>query len=372
MTRTARRLLLLILLSSPPVAGQVPGPAPESGSLAVPGGVAGLARALDVSEDLPGSRVLLTAIRLLWEAPEGVDPASDGRRARVLEYLRGVDDVRVGPAATPEDRVPAFLPPETWLTIPGDAVARQASPFVAILADRRTALLYHGIASLDAPTLEYLVAHPNLLQQVSEDRHAAIFATFGRSLRVREGVLLVPGGADAVPLWEEVAGARASDPGAFIPRLLGRDGGRLALLYDGIAHLDEDARRFALGLALPAGQRRARFRAFYDAAGAALSRWQPDKRPFERLPFDAVHLLLSMTFGATGAPAGPSALPFWKAVFDPRPLSAGELDAAVTGQDAPLDAAALVELVAVGDPVERQERTTTYLFAQRVFPAPAA
>lgn len=92
---------------------------------------------------------MLTAARLLWENPEGTDRESDRRRARVLEYLRRVDAVTPASDAGPGDVVPSFIPREAWAALLSDVSPGPSSLFTRILGNRRAALLYHGIASLD-------------------------------------------------------------------------------------------------------------------------------------------------------------------------------------------------------------------------------
>lgn len=335
----------------------------EPPGLAVPGGLGSLAGALNLADNLPRARVMLTAIRILWEVPEGVDPAADRRRASILEYLRAA------PPPAPGDEVPGFLPEASWSRVLKEVGAAGPSPFAAILANRRAALLYHGVASLDAPTRQYLADHPKLLEALARSNRAALFATFGRAFRIREGRLEVPGGAEAGALWEAVAGESLAQPEAFIPRALDRNGGRFVLLFDGLAQLDEPARRFALGLRFSPSRRLERFLAFYEAAGAALRTWQPERRPFERVPFDAVHLLLSTRFEPDGQLGGPPWPPLWRAVFDP--VVDAETALASLGNEDTCDAAKMIEMVSVPDAAERERRARTWLFGHRVFRQPA-
>ena len=332
--------------------------------LAVPGGLAPLAGALEVSDRLPRARVMLTAIRILWEVPEGVDPAADRRRAAILEYLRTASQE---PASA--DEVPGFLPEASWSLVLKEVGAAGPSPLAAILSNRRAALLYYGVASLDAATRQYLADHPKLLEAIARADRAALFATFGRAFQVRAGRVEAPGGAEAAALWEAVAGESLAQPEAFIPRALDRNGGRFMLLFDGVAQLDEPARRFALGLRFSPSRRLERFQAFYEAAGLALRTWQPQRRPFERVPFDAVHLLLSTRFEPDGQVAGPPWPPLWRAVFDP--VVDAETALASLGNEDTCDAAKMVEMVSVADAAERERRARTWLLGQRVFRQPA-
>lgn len=360
-------LVALSLLVAAPVSAQLPAAESATPVLSVPGGLPLLARTLGAGEQLPASRVLLTAVRVLWEAPEGADRDVDRRRGEVLASLRGAAAPAPGKTA---DGVPAFLPLETWALIlrqPGD---RRDSLLTEILGTRHAALLYYGVASLDAATRAYLAAHPDLLLHLAADDRVGVFATFGRSLRVSNGRIEVPGGAEAVPLWEDLAGERVTNPAGFMRTVLDKDGGRLALLYDGLAHVDDATQRFALGRQLPAGERADRFRKLYDASAAALSTWDPRKRPFERMPFDVVHLFLSMRAGPDGVPAAPRWRRLWEKALDggavPDAVQWGK--GGVEG-DGVLDAAALVELVAVQASGVRRERAEAWLFAGRVFPS---
>jgi hypothetical protein len=360
-----------------PAAASPAAPVPD---IKVPGGAAAFAGIVGLSPEMPRARILPTAIRVLWEAPEGADPAADRQRARVLGYLRQLAATERARARTAEvpaagdagDTVPGLLPPATWLAIlPGES-DWNGCLFAAIVGTRRGALLYHGLAAVDERTRAFLAGHADLLKELIADKRVGIFATLGGSLRIDNGRLVVPGGANAVPLWEAAVDERSTDLPAFVARLYARDSGRLALLYDGVAHLEPAAQRFALSLDVPAagGQRVDRFRAFCDAAGEALGRWKPADRPFERSPYDAVHLLLSTPFTHEGQPAGPSWPTLWESVF------ASFLDAdeeAVLGKLVVpaadrFDAAELVKRVAVGDAVARRERAETWFFAARVFP----
>jgi len=186
-----------------------------------------------------------------------------------------------------------------------------------------------------------------------------------------QGAVEVPGGSVAAPLWEAVAGSRAADPAEFISRVLTKDEGRLALLYDGVAHLGAGGQRFALGLHLPTAARVERFKAFYESAGAALRNWRPRYRPFQREPFDAVHLLIAMNVTPGGELAGPAWPAFWQAAFDwlVRPEQWPKPGALEDGR--PLDVARVLELILVTDAEERAHRSGMWLFAQRVFQRPA-
>jgi hypothetical protein len=361
------------------VAGQVAGRTAPIPDLPVPGGLAAFARAAGLSPDTPRARLLTTAIRVVWDRTAGSDPAgADRRRNAVLAYLRQVAGAEraskapgSGRAPVPgAETLPGLLPAEAWGAVLPKGDEYDGCLFAAIVASRRGALLYHGLAALDESTRVFLAAHPDLLNEIAAERRVGVFATMGRSLRVESGRLLVPGGADAVPAWEALAVEKTTDVPAFILRLLTKDGGRLAWLYDAVAHLEPGARRFVLSPADSSthGNRVEHFRAFYDAASAAVENWRPSDRPFEREPYDAVQLLLSTAFSADGRLLGPAWADLWEGVFNGLANADEEIVMGRrSGAGERLDAVELVKRVCVADVVVRRARVQQWLFANRVF-----
>lgn len=341
--------------------------------LPVPGGTAALARVAGIDPSIPRARIVLAAIRAIHESPEGTDAAADARRRRVAEYLKQLGAPSQRPLAPPDDGVPLPLRADAWSKVPGAVPDRRASLLELILGNRHAALAYYGLSAMDEPTRAFLAASPAGLESVFDPKRAAVLALHGRSLRVRGTRIDVPGGQPAVALWEAVVGAPVTDPTLFISRVLGKDQGRLALLYDVAAHLETPAQSFVLGLADPDSARRTeRFNALYRASAAALVAWDPGARPFDRVMFDAAHFLAQMEMLPNGRPAGPASRSFWEAAFaaggasnQPTPVRAAE-----TTQDL-VDAAWLTEQVCVTNTARRRERAEQWGFAQRTFPAPA-
>lgn len=417
--------------------------------LDVPGGSEGLAQVLGISPGASCARTLLTAIRVMWQAPPAQDRAAARRVRDTREYLeavaaferaraafgqapaslasagdptasaavRALADALGGVAHRGEhawqitlDRAPTAARRRRWLAAAGLAAdelvarlnARQAvalrlrggvaplpfgpelwrrvlkppealrgSPFASILGDRRAALLYLGAVALDADTQAFVADVPALADLLYTDLAAATFALCGRSLHVKGGRLVLPGGDDAAGLWEAVVGASAGDAPGFTAWLFSRDEGRVALLHDAIAHLDGAALRFALGLDEPdAARRRGQFVELARIAAVPLAGWDPRTRPFERVAFDVAHLLTRMRMAGNGRPSGPLSDRFWRAAFagDDIP-AAGRFDALGEGPD--LDAAGLLGMITVANTATRRGRAEAWMFAQRVFPSPA-
>ena len=265
--------------------------------------------------------------------------------------------------------MPLPLDPGIWR----ETILQQPVPdrqlVAAILDDRRAALLYHGLAALDDETLAWLGPDRETLLQVRQQ--AALFATFGRSIHVRGGRVLVPGGSDAEPLWTALTGVDPGRPAAFVQRIFRDDDGKLALLYDAIAHLDAPRQRFALGLHLPASSRDDRLRALLEAF--ADSRWQPSVHPFSRPLLDGSVLLSTIAVNERGEPSGPMVRRIWERVFHNDttidvPFTAVEPgEAARDGEAAPIDAAWLAARISRVPFTLGRRRLDTILFAQRVF-----
>ena len=260
--------------------------------------------------------------------------------ARQRENLRAA---LLAAPVTPGETVPLPLDASIWRETLLQRQVPDNQIIAAILSDRSTALLYHGLAGLDDETLAWLGPERDTLRHLL--RHAGAFGVFGPSVRVQAGRVVVPGGADAEPMWQALVGADPARPSAFVRRLFGDESGVLAWFYDAIAHLDEPTLQFATSAALPEPARVERVRALFEVFERVGQDWQPEKQPFSRRPFDPA-LTLARHSGQRGWHAARAA-PAWtvgarfrlrrQAFYDWRECCA------TTGFDsAPIDAAWLL------------------------------
>ena len=303
--------------------------------------------------------------------------APDVRRREVMEaagldiqaLLRAVNAGAGATPALPADEVPMPLPPASWDWIAHPPDRMSGCLMTLLLSDRRSALLYYGLSSADAPTRSFLATSRDLLVGLSSDSRLGVIATVGRSIKVQDGRVEVPGGAGAVASWESLAGAPVMDASRFILALTGRDDGRLALFYDTVSHLDRPMQAVVLGDGpAPESSRIDRLRRVYRAFALTLDNWDVGTRPFMRVTDDAGQLLLRTRAESTGVLAPPSGGRFWEAVFESGEITSGAPRLAnATGDDEALDPAAMIGLVCVSDTVERARRVDTWLFAHRVF-----
>jgi hypothetical protein len=242
----------------------------------------------------------------------------------------------------------------------------------AILRYRSAALLYYGLCALDDDTLQWIAANRSALVHIR--KYPEVFAAFGRSLHIRDGRIIIGGGTDAEVLWRSAIGIDPARPDAFIERVIAGDG-RLAFLYDVLAHLDDAHRRFALGLQFSGASREARLRSLFTVFATAAPEWRVAERPFARPPLDGAILLSTIGVTASGRPVPPLTRRLWDRVFRADDLndvvyeeiSDAEVRA-VTGSlvlDAPWLADRILRVpYAIG-----RRRLVTLLFAQRVFHA---
>ena len=275
-----------------------------------------------------------------------------------VEQLNAGETVRIH---VPSDTVPVPLAPDLWTS----AVLRRRVPreqlVPAILADRRGALVYHGLMALDDETLAYLAGRVPLLSALSEHSPGAL-AQWGRAIHVANGRVQIPGGADAAALWAKVAGQAPADADRFIRGLLSRDGGRAAYFYDVVAHLDPARQAFALGATL-ARDRADRFGALYANFAATNALDLRGAWPVVRHPVDPGAVLAHVQAAADGRMAPPASRALWEAALSRSPQACS----AVAGQGGDTDAAWLTERIEREFPEKRAESLAAVAFAQRVF-----
>jgi hypothetical protein len=298
-------------------------------------------------------------IRLIYGRSE---PQAERARRILPRFLRT--------AELGGERVPLPLTPDIWRNVILGAGTADHALVSAILQDRTAALVYYGLSALDADTLRWVAADRSTLLHFR--KHPEICAVFGRSIRVRDGHVIVPGGRDAEALWQSIVGADPAHATEFVERVMSGDG-RLAFLYDVIAHLDDAPRRFALGLELSVGLREPRLRSLLSAFTAAAPEWRVVDRPFGRPPLDGAILLSTVHVTSSGTAVPPLSRRLWDRVFRSDDLNDVRYEEISDGELRAVSGLLLVDASWLADRILRvpyaigRRRLETFLFGQRVF-----
>src|SRR4029453_6385379 len=133
--------------------------------------------------------------------------------------LRIVSDYFAKAPATGDEVVPIPLAASVWRSqILANAPADDRNLLGAILANRRASLLAYGLMGVDAETLTAIGSDVILLRRLYE-QHATTFAAFSPNLRVKNGVVVLPGGPDLQPLWQVLVQTPFTNPRDAIPEL---------------------------------------------------------------------------------------------------------------------------------------------------------
>lgn len=205
--------------------------------------------------------------------------------------------------AYPATRIPILFHENDWLSLV-PARERPGETLIDLLMnDESVDRLYSALAALDPETRLALYRSPGLKRLLF---YAPALDFYGSRICVRDGAVVVPGGAAAEQSWQELVGASPKSPGAFVNRLLAKDQGLLVSYFDALARvsLEQQAR-------LTQGDRLVRLYYAYRAgnSGAYIT-----TGVFPRN--SALLLLLTrMQWDAAGEPLIPGSLGVWQEIF---------------------------------------------------------
>jgi hypothetical protein len=374
----APRLLRLIvavtagwILAAPAEAREPDPHVPSPGALheiPLPGGVQAAMDALGVPGVPDRAHFLPDTIRRQFQTLRRSDPPGERALTNLLAHL----DAAATSGGAPTDTIPLPLPPRLWIDVILDGDATEETLAASILRSSHAALLYQGLLSLDDETRDWLEGRPAFVKALAV-RSAALFATAAPGVRVRDGVIELPGGPTAAPVWEALVGRAADRPEEFLRALLAPGQGRLAYFVWAMSQLSASQVSHAMGLdeATPAGRVGAarRLLGVFERLGWD---WRVEDRPFWRPALDPALLAAELASDADGRPVTPGTREFWHIVFADRgrarlqPVSDDDARAAVSGT--PADFAWLCEQIFDGTAVSPESRYHLVLFASRLVP----
>ena len=205
---------------------------------------------------------------------------------------------------------------------------KQSGDFLeAFLGDPAMCRLYLGLSKLDAETADELrkaIPMPRLKS------YAHVLDFFGAMFEIRNGKAVVPGGARSDGAWAELVGVSPDQGAAFFDKLLAKDDGWLASLYDSLARMSGPVKDY---LTDPPRMKR-----FYAAVRGRVTSPGP-ARPVFRSNADMMLLTTRLRVDATGRPVIPGNLEVWKNLFITHPHGKydGKLTKAASGWKDPDD-----------------------------------
>lgn len=196
--------------------------------------------------------------------------------------------------------VPVLYGSDYWLS----PKEKGAGDFIdAFLSDPSLCRLYLGLSKLDRNTAEELRrAMP--VQRLRAYAHVLDF--FGAMFEIRNGKAVVPGGQRAAAAWNDLVGVSPDKGALFFEKLLSRDDGWLASLYDALARMNGPAKAY---LTEPARMKR-----FYNAVKGRITSPGP-ARPVFRSNADMMLLTTRLQLDANGKPHIPGSIEVWRELF---------------------------------------------------------
>jgi hypothetical protein len=204
--------------------------------------------------------------------------------------------------AYPGSHIPVFFGEDAWIDA-GINKDKDRGNFVdSLIDDPQLARLYWAFAHLDPETRATLYQSVGLSKLVP---HSAVLDFYGGHLSIRNGHVIVPGGADAEQVWQNIVGVGPDSPAEFVLHLLAKDRGWMAAYFDSVSSVK---RRQQLYFTDPR-----RIKLFYEALRSA-DNMEATKGVFRPAPGLLV-LVTLLQFDENGAPRVPGNIEVWKNIL---------------------------------------------------------
>lgn len=200
--------------------------------------------------------------------------------------------------------------PDYWIT----PKLKADGDFIdAFLADPGLCRFYLGMAKLDPETADALRTG---VSAVKLRGLAPVLDFFGGNFEIRQGKAIVPGGARSAAGWADLVGASPDKGAEFLDKLMSKDDGWLASLYDSLARIRGPVQDY---LTDPARMKR-----FYAAVRGRITTPGP-ARPVFRSNSEMMLLTTRLQVGSDGRVPIPGNLDVWRDLFARNPK--GKYDA---------------------------------------------
>ena len=196
--------------------------------------------------------------------------------------------------------VPVMFGPDYWSGPKDKDTANFIENFIS---DPSVCRLYLGFSKLDTNTAEAMKKVAGLTRLKA---YSHVLDFFGGMFEIRDGEALVPGGQRAAAGWADLVGASPDQGAAFFDKLMAKDDGWLASLYDALARIHGPVQDY---LTEPARMKR-----FYSAIRGRITSPGP-ARPVFRANTDMMLFTTRMRMDAGGKPHIPGSLEVWRNLF---------------------------------------------------------
>jgi hypothetical protein len=200
--------------------------------------------------------------------------------------------------------VPMLFTAEDWTNSATAGGQKHANLLQALLYESELARLYWGLSRMDPETRAGLQKEIGLAKLLP---YAPAFDLYGSQIYVRDGAVVVPGGASAEKEWRDLVGASPHAPYQFIPDLLKKDRGWLVAYFDAMARTSQEQQaHFA------AGQRFKRYYAAFRSVGTSSD--ATARMVFRPAP-ELLVLTARMQWDHAGDPYVPGSLHVWSDIL---------------------------------------------------------
>ena len=204
--------------------------------------------------------------------------------------------------------------PEYWT---GGAKEKDPGDFIdTFISDPSLCRLYLGFSKLDPETAEEL---RKAIPYTRVKAYSHVLDFFGGMFEIRGGKAVLPGGNKNAAIWADLVGASPDHGSDFFDKLMAKDDGWLASLYDSIARINGPLQDYL--------QQPERMKRFYTAVKGRITSPGP-ARPVFRANTDMMLLTTRLRLDADGKPHVPGSLDVWKTLFTNHPQ--GKYDGKLT------------------------------------------
>ena len=205
--------------------------------------------------------------------------------------------------------VPVLFTVGDWIALPVQKPQTGPDLLDTLLYQSDVARLYWGLSRIEPETR---LAMKNEIGLGRLLHFAPVLDLYGSQICIRQGKVVVPGGAKAEKEWHALVGASRESPKEFIQELLTKDHGWLAAYYDAMARASASQQEH-----FAEGQRLRRYYAAFRSPGTS----GPGESAIRLAYRPAAALLVLVTrmrWDEQGNPYVPGTLAAWTEILRPR------------------------------------------------------